>query len=85
MSLNTLNTPFSSCLLGAFKPRVSKSNCYESQRRTNRVNRGPHYDADAKKQLLHVVSCERYHIISYRQAISSLLSKELFHFLAENF
>jgi len=49
--------------------RVSNSNCSKGQMRTYKVTRGPHYDADETllvqepywKQLLHLISCERYH------------------------
>jgi len=52
----------------SFRSGVSNSNCSVGQIRTYKVTRGPHYDADAtmavpqpyKKQLLHLISCERY-------------------------
>jgi len=47
---------------------VSNSSCSEGQMWTYKETQGPHYDADAtvavpepyEKQLLHLISCERY-------------------------
>jgi len=59
---------FENLLAIAFRAGVSNSICSVGQMRTYKVTRGPHYDTNAtmalpqpyKKQLLHLISCERY-------------------------
>jgi len=67
-AINFKSTATHSQVSNPYKAGVSNSSCSEGQIRSYKVTRGPHYDADAtmavpqpyKKQLSHIISCERY-------------------------